>query len=84
MENPARSKSKTPDGRRLSVRDLNTEVPPLLARSKRGVWARIAQAYRNLSMVMAGMYTGLNCYGTPKEEHSYGEPSADKPDRRPL
>jgi hypothetical protein len=52
---------------------------------------RLRQFARNASLVMAGMYTGLNCYGTPNAEHDQqgsdcrdGNEPAGKPDRRPI
>ncbi len=78
----------TPDGARTEIEDLNTgdalqsdavdsAIPP---RGIRRLW-------HNLNLVLAGMYTGLTCYGTPHEHHRYRQDSpddADKPDRRPL
>ena len=84
---------KTLDGSRTPVKDLNTEVPELLQADKKGLFGRLAALYRNLSLVMAGMYTGLNCYGTPREHHSYNADDSEnnqnnqnkkKPDNRPL
>ena len=86
------TKSKTLDGTRTRVQDLNTGVPFASeveldgAGGRETLRARLARLYKNLSLVMAGMYTGLNCYGTP---HSHRVERAahenyNKPDNRPL
>ena len=83
-------KWKTVDGERTPVSALNTgsEVDSADSRGLRG---RLRQFARNASLVMAGMYTGLNCYGTPNAEHDQqgsdcrdGNEPAEKPDRRPI
>jgi hypothetical protein len=76
------NKVKTLDGERTRVDELNlgdTDSPA----SEAGSGGRLARWLRNLNLVMAGMYTGLNCYGTPKAHHEYEE-GDDKPDRRPI
>lgn len=77
------SKQKTIDGERIVVADLNVEAPFAPASEKKGLIAKLALAYKNLSLLMAGMYTGLNCYGTP---HSHRETEGDenKADNRPI
>ena len=70
----SQSKVKTLDGRRTPVADLNIEPPRALQVSNRGIWAKLAVIYKNLSQVMAGMYTGVGCSGTPNPFHSYEEP----------
>jgi hypothetical protein len=86
------AKSKTLDGARTRVQDLNTGVPFARKVELDGVGmpetlrARLSRLYKNLSLVMAGMYTGLNCYGTPhchRVERAADE-SNNKPDNRPL
>ena len=78
-------KVKTVDGARTTLAELNTAVPTIIDHGQRGLLGRLAGAYRKLSLVMAGMYTGLSCGGTPNTHHSYeAEPSAEKPDKRPL
>ena len=75
-------KVRTLDGERTRVDELNTGAVP--DNQQTGILGRLKRFNRNLSLVMAGMYTGLNCYGTPKTEHEYGEGEGDKPqpDRR--
>jgi len=84
-------KAKTLDGERARVEDLNIgggagKEQPEAAPS--GVAARLKRAYRNFNLLLAGMYTGLNCYGTPHTHHSYDDEdessSKKKPDRRPI
>jgi len=70
------SKAKTLDGKRTRVDELNTALPQGLQEANRGLWGRIATAYRNLSQVMAGMYTGVGCSGTPHSHHSYDDKAA--------
>lgn len=78
----------TVDGERTRVTELNTGSEVDSADLK-GMSGRLRQFARNASLVMAGMYTGLNCYGTPNAEHEQkggtekqgGAPKA-KPDRR--
>jgi hypothetical protein len=78
-------KVKTVDGARTTVAELNTAVPSIIGHWQRGLLGRLASAYRKFSLVLAGMYTGLGCGGTPNTLHSYEEdPSGKKPDKRPL
>ena len=83
-------KWKTVDDERTLVSALNTgsEVDSAYSPRLRG---RLRQFGRNASLVMAGMYTGLNCYGTPNAQHGQQGRScrevnelAGKPDRRPI
>ena len=79
----AKSKQKTIDGERIPVAELNLEAPFPADKSKSGFLNKIAAAYKNLSLVMAGMYTGLNCYGTP-HSHRDSDRDENKPDKRPI
>ncbi len=74
-------KTRTLDGERTRVDELNLGADEAASTGFRG---RIQRWYRNLNLVMAGMYTGLNCYGTPKTHHDYEEDDPDKPDNRPI
>lgn len=65
-------KIKTPNGRPTSVADLNVNSPIQSAQSQ-GRLARLSAGLKRLNLILAGMYTGVNCYGVPHEEHSYGE-----------
>ena len=79
-------KVKTLDGQRTRLEEMNLG-PEDVDAADRSFLARLKRAYRNASLVMAGMYTGLNCYGTPKSHHDYGEEGGegnDKPDNRPI
>ena len=78
------SKTRTIDGERTRVDELNMGTEPAI---KSGFVGRLQQWAKNLNLVMAGMYTGLNCYGTPKSHHEYDakdKNSGQKPDRRPI
>ena len=77
----AQSKVKTLDGSRTAVADLNIEAPRALQQNQQRIWGKLAVAYKNLSQVMAGMYTGVGCSGTPNPFHSYEEPSSHDSDR---
>ena len=74
------NRAKTIDGERLRVDELNLGAGALEDTNSGGK-SRLQRWYRNLSLVLAGMYTGLNCYGTPKTEHEYDD-KGEKPDRR--
>jgi hypothetical protein len=80
---------RTPDGARTAIKDLNTgeqgEAYPTAG--DKSPLGRLRRFWRNLNLVLAGMYTGLSCYGTPHEQHRYSQKpgdEADKPDNRPL
>ncbi len=75
-------KARTLDGERTRVDELN--LGDDYAPDDKGLRARLKLWYKNLNLVMAGMYTGLNCYGTPKTHHDYEEEGEDsgKPDNR--
>jgi hypothetical protein len=72
---------KTLDGERTRVEDMNLDVPLVSSAEPSGFLGRLAKIYKNLSLVMAGMYTGLNCYGTP-HSHRKGDATKNKPDNR--
>ena len=76
----------TPDGERTRIDQLNTGAKVEPEAEEQQV-SGLRRWWRNLNMVLAGMYTGLGCYGTPNKHHSYSQDSktdADKPDSRPL
>ena len=79
-------KTKTLDGERTRVADLNIDLPFADDQVSQGLWSRLAKSCKNLSLFMAGMYTGVGCSGTPHTHHSYDESdkSKRKLDRRPL
>ncbi|MDD9891356.1 MAG: hypothetical protein OXU66_12035 [Gammaproteobacteria bacterium] len=79
----AERKHKTIDGERTAVSELNLETPFESASRSKGFMAKLVTVYKNLSLVMAGMYTGLNCYGTP-HSHRATDEDGDKPDNRPI
>lgn len=65
----------TLDGRRLQIDELNLAEEPGEG-SKQGRWRRFL---RNLSLFMAGMYTGESCGGTPHSSRSRrGTPPEDQ------
>jgi len=64
------SMAKTPDGKPTPLAAINTNVPTVLAK---GRLQRVAIFIRKLNLVMAGMYTGVGCSGTPHSHHTYEE-----------
>ena len=73
------AKVKTLDGRRTPVQSINTEVPAALQTDSSGILPAIGRIWKSLNLLMAGMYTGVGCSGTPHEDHSYqksGKPKA--------
>lgn len=68
-----KGKAKTLNGRPTAVADLNTGLPAGLMNSSEGIWKKIAETYSKLNDVMAGMYTGVGCSGTPPEFHRYSD-----------
>lgn len=83
MEQMNKAKAKTLDGERTRLEEMNLGNVEVDA-ADRSFLARLKRAYRNASLLMAGMYTGLNCYGTPKTHHEYEEDGKEKPDNRPI
>ena len=61
----------TPDGDRLQVSELNTGHETT---QDQGILVRIS---RNISLFLAGMYTGVRCSGTPNRYHSYDREQDD-------
>tara|TARA_R110002072_G_scaffold169230_1_gene322856 strand:- start:185 stop:499 length:315 start_codon:yes stop_codon:yes gene_type:complete len=102
-----KSRVKTLDGKRTSVEQINLGSKSALpdngdAEPSGGVpvsfLTRCRRWLHNANLVMAGMYTGLTCHGTPHTHHSYSDKQsssdsgdndssdgADKnPDNRPI
>ncbi|MBQ13111.1 MAG: hypothetical protein QGG67_21005 [Gammaproteobacteria bacterium] len=65
------SKVKTLNGAPLKVEELNIEAPGATNEHPSGFFPRIRQAYKNFSLILAGMYTGVGCSGTPPAYHEY-------------
>ena len=62
------AKVKTSDHNRTGVDELNAGVPSLL--DSRSKWLTpFVKVYRNLALVMAGMYIGQGCSGTPDNQN---------------
>jgi len=64
-------KKPTVDGCPTKVKDLNIGSAAADDESAPGLFARLGRAYKNVSLFMAGMYTGVGCSGTPRTHHSY-------------
>ncbi|MFK7864115.1 MAG: hypothetical protein AB8B95_07810 [Pseudohongiellaceae bacterium] len=69
METP---NAKTLNGKPTSVAQLNvlSDTPDL---GKSGLWAKFSNFFNKANLVLAGMYTGVTCYGVPHEEHGFSE-----------
>ena len=71
-------KAKTINGAPTPLSSLNVGSASELDDSKTGLLARLSKIYRRLNDVMAGMYTGVGCAGTPHEHHYYHEQAKSK------
>ena len=71
-------KAKTINGAPTPLSSLNVGSASELDDSKTGLLARLSKIYRRLNDVMAGMYTGVGCAGTPHEHHHYDEQAKSK------
>ena len=65
----------TLDGRRTELCDMNLGSVPVQDESV-GYRGRLASVLHGMSLTLAGMYTGLTCYGTPNPIHK------SQPERR--
>ncbi|MFT4748525.1 MAG: hypothetical protein ACI9E4_000189 [Pseudohongiellaceae bacterium] len=79
-------KAKTTNGRPTSVAQLSVTVTTAAesnleqigeCRAPRGLLSRLVSVCNKVNLVLAGMYTGVTCYGVPHEEHSYSERGGD-------
>jgi hypothetical protein len=64
---------ETANHRPVRVDELNTALPQPLQLSEKGIMGIIARVYRNLSQIMAGMYTGAGCSSMPLEVNNYSD-----------
>ncbi len=64
-------KVKTLNGIPLKIGELNTGTIGDAEGHPLGFFSKIARAYKNFSLVLAGMYTGVGCSGTPNPFHNY-------------
>jgi len=69
-------KMPTSDGERIPVSQLNIGADSSVEECKRG---RFSRMFRNVSLFMAGMYTGVGCGGTSNKYHSYDRKRDDGP-----
>lgn len=71
------TKAKTINGRPTSVSELSIPEINLEKNSEgeepKGFLSRLVSACNKANLVLAGMYTGVTCYGVPHEEHSYND-----------
>ena len=69
------SRVKTLDGKRTSVEQINlgskSASPDKMDAEPASFFTRCRRWLHNANLVMAGMYTGLTCHGTPHAHHSY-------------
>jgi hypothetical protein len=77
----AAGQERTRTSTRLELRDLNTgHSSQPLRDNAMGIWTRVLRGYRNLSLFLAGMYTGVKCSGVPPERNA----NTAKRDEGPL
>lgn len=86
MSRTGQNQEPTLDGRRTDVAEMGIDQTVEAELRGAGLRGRLARLLRNLKLVAAGMYTGLNCYGTPHShrpvDKRHGE--TDPPKRRDL
>ncbi|MEX2132062.1 MAG: hypothetical protein WD772_11320 [Pseudohongiellaceae bacterium] len=69
------SRQPTMDGEPVS---LDALLPP--EKSPAGIANNFCYRwYRNISLFLAGMYTGVKCHGVPHDRHSYDRDPDDRP-----
>lgn len=81
------TRAKTINGRPTSVAELSVSELKLEkeseGRQSKGLLSRLVSACNKVNLVLAGMYTGVTCYGVPHDEHSYSEQGdADSVDKK--
>lgn len=73
--------AKTLNSRPTKVSELNVPLVDASVESdlaqRKSLWHRFLAGYRNVNLVLAGMYTGVTCYGVPHEKHQYADSSVD-------
>ncbi len=88
MANPDKSREiPTLDGKRTRVDQLNLGAAQSPENSEEVPAGGLKRLFFRLNQVLAGMYTGLTCYGTPhshRREGGEGDGDGEKPDVRPL
>jgi hypothetical protein len=67
----ATSQAKTLNGCPTKVSDLALTPAHAEIDKKPGLLGRVQRAYKNLNLILAGMYTGVTCCGVPPEKHSF-------------
>jgi hypothetical protein len=68
---PTKNHVKTLNGRPTALFALDLSQVDGEGAAKTGVMGKLKLAYKNLNLILAGMYTGVTCYGVPHEEQSY-------------
>ena len=71
----------TLDGERTRLEGMDLDAPHAVITDQSVLLASFAKLYELLALVMAGMYIGLNCYGSP-HAHRKGDAPKNKPDNR--
>ncbi|MCI5105853.1 MAG: hypothetical protein MRY76_04005 [Pseudomonadales bacterium] len=88
MANPDKSREiPTLDGKRTRVDQLNLGTAQSPDKTEQVPAGGLKRLFYRLNQVLAGMYTGLTCYGTPhshRREAVEGDEESEKPDVRPL
>jgi hypothetical protein len=74
----ADSQVKTLNGRPTKVSELALPCAQAEADIQPSFLGRVNRAYKNLNLILAGMYTGVTCYGVPHEKHTYKASDTDE------
>ena len=61
--------SETIGDERTRVEEINIDFPIELRSQNSFLISKLLIIYKSLSLIMAGMYTGLSCYGTADSGH---------------
>ena len=69
---------KTLNGRPTRVSQLSLPVIEDELTKQSGLLLKLKSGYKNLNLVLAGMYTGVTCYGVPHEEQTYKEQEVEE------
>ena len=61
--------SETIGDERTLVEEINTDFPIELRNQNSCLISKLLIMYKSVSLIMAGMYTGLSCYGAADSGH---------------
>ena len=78
-----KQEQKATDEKRITRFELNFKGLFSGNSNSRSLQVKAAVLYKNLSLIMAGMYDGLNCYSAASVERKTGY-EGNKSDKRPI